>query len=105
MSDTLAKIEAVLNERKQAEFDSSYVASLYAAGIDKILKKVGEEATETVIAAKGGNQDEIIYEMADLWFHSLVLLAQQNIPTQAILDELERRFGLSGLEEKANRGQ
>jgi phosphoribosyl-ATP pyrophosphohydrolase len=105
MSDTLAKIEAVLNERKQAEPDSSYVASLYAAGIDKILKKVGEEATETVIAAKGGNQDEIIYEMADLWFHSLVLLAQQNIPTQAILDELERRFGLSGLEEKANRGQ
>jgi phosphoribosyl-ATP pyrophosphohydrolase len=105
MSDTLAKIEAVLNERKQAEPNSSYVASLYAAGIDKILKKVGEEATETVIAAKGGNQDEIIYEMADLWFHSLVLLAQQNIPTQAILDELERRFGLSGLEEKANRGQ
>ena len=103
MSDVLNKLATVLEARKQADPDSSYVAGLYHAGTDKILKKLGEEATETVIAAKGGNRDEIIYEMADLWFHSLVLLAHNNIEPQLILDELDRRFGLSGIEEKASR--
>lgn len=103
MSETLTKLASVLEERKQANADDSYVASLYQAGIDKILKKLGEEATETVIAGKGGDREEIIYETADLWFHSLVLLAHYNIEPQAILDELDRRFGLSGIEEKASR--
>jgi phosphoribosyl-ATP pyrophosphohydrolase len=105
MSDILQKLNQVLNERKQADPDSSYVASLYAGGTDKILKKLGEEATETVIAGKGGNRDEIIYETADLWFHSLVLLAHNEIDPQLILDELDRRFGLSGHEEKASRSK
>jgi phosphoribosyl-ATP pyrophosphohydrolase len=105
MSDTLSKLAEVLEERKNADADSSYVASLYKAGTDKILKKLGEEATETVIAGKGGNRDEIIYETADLWFHSLVLLIHNDIKPQAILDELDRRFGLSGIEEKANRSK
>lgn len=105
MSDTLKKLAEVLESRKNAAPDSSYVASLYHAGTDKILKKLGEEATETVIAGKGGNREEIIYETADLWFHSLVLLAHNNIDHQEILNELDRRFGLSGLEEKANRAK
>lgn len=105
MSDTLKKLAEVLVSRKSAAPDSSYVASLYHAGTDKILKKLGEEATETVIAGKGGVREEIIYETADLWFHSMVLLAHNNIDHQEILNELDRRFGLSGLEEKANRAQ
>ncbi|EEF79949.1 Phosphoribosyl-ATP pyrophosphatase [Methylophaga thiooxydans] len=105
MSDIITKLNHVLNERKHADADSSYVASLYAAGIDKILKKLGEEAVETVIAGKGGVRDEIIYETADLWFHSLVLLAHNDIDPQLILDELDRRFGLSGLDEKASRSK
>jgi phosphoribosyl-ATP pyrophosphohydrolase len=105
MSDTLTKLAEVLQARKQAEPDSSYVASLYHAGTDKILKKIGEEATETVIAGKSGVEKDIIYETADLWFHSMVLLAHYDIEPQAILDELDRRFGLSGLEEKANRSK
>lgn len=103
MTDVLTKLAQVLEARKQADPDSSYVASLYAAGTDKILKKLGEEATETVIAGKGGNRDDIIYETADLWFHSLVLLAHNDIEPQAVLTELDRRFGLSGIEEKASR--
>ena len=104
MSDEiLKKLGEVLEQRKQSDADDSYVASLYKAGTDKILKKLGEEATETVIAGKGGNRDEIIYETADLWFHSMVLLAHNDIAPQVVLDELARRFGLSGLEEKANR--
>ena len=103
MSDTLNKLSAVLEERKSAEPDSSYVAKLYSKGLDAILKKIGEEATETVMAAKDGEADKIIYEVADLWFHTLVLLKQQGLEPQQVLDELERRFGLSGLEEKASR--
>lgn len=103
MSDIIQQLTTVLNERKSANGDSSYVASLYQAGTDKILKKIGEEATETVIAGKGGDRDEIIYETADLWFHTMVLLSHHNIDPQLVLDELSRRFGLSGLEEKANR--
>lgn len=105
MSDTLQKLMAVLNERKQAAPESSYVSSLYHAGTDKILKKLGEEATETIIAGKSEDKQQIIYEMADLWFHSMVLLAHNEIPVEAIFAELERRFGLSGLEEKNNRGK
>jgi phosphoribosyl-ATP pyrophosphohydrolase len=105
MSDILSKLSDVLEARKSADKDSSYVASLYHSGTDKILKKLGEEATETVIAGKGGVREEIIYETADLWFHSLVLLAHNNIKPDEILNELDRRFGLSGIEEKANRNK
>ena len=104
MSDTLNKLAEVLEERKQADPDSSYVAKLYSKGLDAILKKIGEEATETVMAAKDGEKDKIIYETADLWFHSMVLLSQQELSPQDVLNELERRFGLSGLQEKASRG-
>jgi phosphoribosyl-ATP pyrophosphohydrolase len=103
VSDILTKLAVVLEARKSAEPDSSYVAGLYAKGLDAILKKIGEEATETVIAAKGGNRQQIVYETADLWFHTLVLLAQQGLKPEDVLQELDRRFGLSGLEEKAAR--
>ncbi|BCX89747.1 phosphoribosyl-ATP pyrophosphohydrolase [Methylomarinovum tepidoasis] len=101
--DVLQRLAAVLEARKQADPQSSYVASLYAKGLDAILKKVGEEATETVIAAKGGEREQLIYETADLWFHTLVLLAHQGLGPEDVLAELARRFGLSGLEEKAAR--
>jgi len=100
---TLQKLAAVLEQRKQADPESSYVAGLYNKGLDAILKKVGEEATETVIAAKGGDTQQLVYETADLWFHTLVLLAHQGVGPEKVLQELERRFGLSGLEEKAAR--
>ncbi|TXH71831.1 MAG: phosphoribosyl-ATP diphosphatase [Thiothrix sp.] len=99
----LSQLAQVLEERKQAAPDSSYVAKLYGKGLDAILKKIGEEATETVMAAKDGDKEKIVYEVADLWFHSLVLLAQQNLHPHDVLKELERRFGLSGLAEKASR--
>ena len=101
----LERLAAVLEARKQADPDSSYVARLYAKGLDAILKKVGEEATETVMAAKDGAPDKIVYEVADLWFHTLVLLAQQGLGPHQVLEELDRRFGLSGIEEKAQRGE
>jgi phosphoribosyl-ATP pyrophosphohydrolase len=103
MSDVLNRLAEVLEERKSAEANSSYVASLYAKGLDAILKKIGEEATETVMAAKDGAKDKIVYETADLWFHSMVLLAQQGLSPQDVLEELDRRFGLSGHDEKAAR--
>ena len=103
MSDVLTKLAAVLEARKSADADSSYVAGLYAKGLDTILKKIGEEATETVIAAKGGDRQQLVYEVADLWFHTLVLLAQQGLKPEDVLAELDRRFGLSGLAEKAAR--
>ena len=103
MNDVLDRLAEVLESRKGADPDSSYVAKLYAKGLDAILKKVGEEATETVMAAKDGVPDKLVYEVADLWFHTLVLLAQQGLGPRQVLDELDRRFGLSGLEEKANR--
>ena len=103
MSEVLTELATVLEQRKQESGDSSYVASLYAKGLDTILKKIGEEATETVIAAKGGDKEQIIYETADLWFHCMVLLAEQDLHPDDVLNELQRRFGLSGLEEKAQR--
>jgi len=105
MTDTLDKLAEVLEQRKGAAPDTSYVAKLYDKGLDAILKKIGEEATETVMAAKDGQADKIVYETADLWFHTLVLLAHQGLGPRDVLAELERRFGLSGLEEKAGRGQ
>lgn len=105
MTDTLERLAEILEARKQADADSSYVAGLYAKGLDTILKKVGEEATETVIAAKGGSSEQLVYETADLWFHTLVMLAHQGLGPADVLSELERRFGLSGLDEKAARRQ
>lgn len=101
----LAHLAEVIETRKQAAPDQSYVAGLFAKGLDAILKKIGEEATETVIAAKGGDRAGLVHETADLWFHCLVLLAHQGIGHEAVLAELQRRFGLSGIEEKAQRGQ
>ena len=105
MNDVLNRLAELLEQRKSADPASSYVAKLYAKGMDSILKKVGEEATETVIAAKGGKRDEIIYETADLWFHTLVMLAKADIKPQEVLDELARREGLSGIAEKSLRPQ
>lgn len=109
MNDTLSRLAEVLEARKGATADSSYVASLYHKGLNKILEKVGEESVETILAAKdaaiSGNCDELIYETADLWFHSLIMLAALGQHPQSVLNELERRFGLSGHAEKASRGQ
>jgi len=103
MNDILQRLSRILEARKQADPDGSYVAGLYAKGLDAILKKIGEEAAETLLAAKDGAPDRIVHEIADLWFHTLVLLAQQGLGPDAVLQELDRRFGLSGLEEKARR--
>ena len=101
--DILSQLADVLEQRKTADSDDSYVASLYQKGLDQILKKVGEEATETVLAAKSGDKEQIVYETADLWFHTLVMLAQQEIRPEQVLAELARRFGISGHDEKASR--
>jgi phosphoribosyl-ATP pyrophosphohydrolase len=110
MSETLARLAAVIEARKPengGDPDKSYVAKLFAKGDDAILKKIGEEATETVMAAKdarvSGDASKVLYECADLWFHSMVLLAQFKLTPQQVLDELARREGVSGLEEKASR--
>jgi len=99
----LQKLAEILEQRKMAEADSSYVASLYHKGLDAILKKIGEEATETVMAAKDGDKEKLICEIADLWFHSMVLLAHEGLKPDDVLQELARRFGVSGLDEKASR--
>jgi phosphoribosyl-ATP pyrophosphohydrolase len=101
--DILRQLAEVLEQRKGAAADSSYVASLYDKGLDAILKKVGEEATETVMAAKDGEKEKLVYETADLWFHTLVLLAHEGLGPDDVLQELARRFGVSGLDEKASR--
>ena len=103
MSDILKQLSEVLEERKNADPESSYVAKLHSKGLDAILKKVGEEATETVMAAKDGVAEKIVYETADLWFHTMVMLSNQGISHEDVLNELARRFGMSGLEEKASR--
>lgn len=103
MNNVLTRLSELLEQRKSADPTSSYVAKLYAKGMDAILKKVGEEATETVIAAKGGNKEEIIYETADLWFHTMVMLAKADLKPDDILQELARREGLSGIDEKNSR--
>lgn len=103
MNDVLNRLSELLEQRKSADPQSSYVAKLYAKGMDSILKKVGEEAAETIIAAKNGDKEHLIYETADLWFHTLVMLTQAGIKPQEILDELARREGLSGIAEKESR--
>lgn len=103
MSDVLNRLAEVLEARKNADPESSYVAGLYKKGLDGILKKVGEEAAETIIAAKSGDPKQVIYETADLWFHTMVMLAEQGLKPDDVLAELDRRFGLSGLDEKASR--
>ena len=99
----LQELARVLEQRKQASPDESYVAGLYANGLDGILKKIGEEAAETILAAKNEDRDAIIHETADLWFHCLVMLARADITPDQVLGELDRRFGTSGHEEKAGR--
>jgi phosphoribosyl-ATP pyrophosphohydrolase len=107
MDKVLTQLHQVLESRKGAPADESYVASLYSKGLNKILEKVGEEAVETILAARdldaGGERQALINETADLWFHSMVMLAHLGESPEAVLAELERRFGLSGLEEKAQR--
>ncbi|MDH2433530.1 phosphoribosyl-ATP diphosphatase [Pokkaliibacter sp. MBI-7] len=109
MNDILKQLDEVLEARKGAPADQSYVSSLHHKGLNKILEKVGEEATETIIAAKdaklSGDTAEVVYETADLWFHSLVMLSHLGVSSEAVLQELARRFNLSGLTEKAQRTQ
>ncbi len=101
----LARLAETLEARKGADPGSSYVASLYAKGTDAILKKIGEEATEAVIAAKGGDKLQIVRETADLWFHCLIMLAHAGLGPDDVLAELRRREGISGVDEKASRGR
>ncbi|MGE0858127.1 MAG: phosphoribosyl-ATP diphosphatase [Gammaproteobacteria bacterium] len=103
MSDILERLSEVIDQRRAAPPETSYVAGLCHAGLDKILKKIGEEAAETIIAAKGGERQQIVYETADLWFHSVVMLKYMGLEPGAVLAELERRFGQSGVAEKAAR--
>ena len=110
--DVLDYLGRLMQQRKSAEADSSYIASLYQKGINKILEKVGEESIESIIAAKDyaanaslENKNELIYEVADVWFHSIVMLGYFDLEPQLVLDELARRQGLSGLVEKANRSK
>ncbi len=103
MSDILERVARVIEQRRDADPGSSYVARLYAAAPDSILKKIGEEATELVMAAKDADRSAVVHETADLWFHSLVLLGACRIGHDEVLAELERRFGVSGLDEKAAR--
>ncbi len=103
MSDTLKKLAAVIDSRKAASADSSYVASLFDKGMNTILKKVGEEAAETIVAAKDDDDSQLVHETADLWFHTLVMLSARGLGPEDVLLELERRFNVSGLDEKAAR--
>ena len=103
LDDTLRELAAILEARKQADPDRSYVARLYAKGLDAILKKVGEEAAESLLAAKNDDPEHLVRETADLWFHTLVMLAHQGLGPDAVLNELRRRLGTSGLTEKAAR--
>lgn len=109
MNEILQQLSKVLEARKDADPEQSYVASLHHKGLNKILEKLGEECVETIIAAKDASQNnnnhDVIYETADLWFHSLVMLSHLGEGPEAILNELARRFDLSGLEEKAARKQ
>ncbi len=102
-ADVLRDLYATLEARKGADPQTSYVASLYTKGLDTILKKIGEEAAETLIAAKNPDSKALVHEVADLWFHTLVLMAHRGLDLQQLSDELERRSGTSGLAEKAAR--
>lgn len=102
-ADILQRLAETLEARKQASPESSYVAKLFSKGEDAILKKIGEEATEVILASKGGEKTHLVYETADLWFHSMVLLAHHGLSAEDVLKELARREGLSGTAEKASR--
>jgi phosphoribosyl-ATP pyrophosphohydrolase len=108
MNDVLQQLAATLELRKHATADESYVASLHHKGLNKILEKVGEEATEVILAAKdteaGGDREALVGEVADLWFHSMVMLSHLEVEMSEVTDCLARRFGISGLDEKAARG-
>jgi len=101
--DTLVRLADIIESRRGGDPDKSYVARLLSSAPDSVLKKIGEEATETVLAAKDGTADRIIAETADLWFHCLVMLVQHGLRPEQVLAELDRRAGVSGLEEKAAR--
>ncbi|MDQ6962058.1 MAG: phosphoribosyl-ATP diphosphatase [Mariprofundaceae bacterium] len=103
MNDTLKTLSKVIEERKNTPSEKSYVASLIHKGQDKILQKVGEEAIETILAAKSGDKAHLIAETADLWFHCMVMLAEQGLSAEDVMQELQRRFGMSGIEEKNSR--
>ena len=103
--DILQTLTATIEARKQASPDSSYVAKLFSKGEDAILKKIGEEATEVILASKEGDSAHIVYETADLWFHSMVMLAHHGLSAQDVLTELARREGLSGIVEKDSRNK
>ena len=105
MDKILLNLEKILEQRKTASSDKSYVASLYNEGTNKILEKISEESEEVIMAAKNEGNAEIIHEIADLWFHTLVLLRHKNISVEEIESELARRFGISGHEEKASRNK
>lgn len=102
-ADVLSQLYATIESRRSADPEASYIASLYAKGVDTIAKKLGEEAAETIIAAKNDDDGALVHELADLWFHSLVLLAQRGLSLDTLSDELARRFGTSGHAEKASR--
>ena len=101
--DILGKLAEVIESRKSHDPETSYVAGLHAQGLPAILDKVEEEAAETVAAAKAGDKNQLVHETADLWFHSLIMLSHHGLGPQQVLQELNRRFGTSGLVEKANR--
>lgn len=103
MHEVLYRLQAVLQQRRGADPQSSYTARLYAAGLDGMLKKIGEEATELVMAGKDSVPERIVAETADLWFHTLLFLVSQDLAVDDVLAELERRFGRSGIDEKAAR--
>ncbi|NQV71052.1 MAG: phosphoribosyl-ATP diphosphatase [Pseudohongiella sp.] len=109
MSEVLIELAAILELRKSASGNESYVASLHEKGLNKILEKIGEESTETILAAKdydcddSGSQQALIHETADLWFHTMVMLSHLNLGPEQVLEELQKRFNISGLEEKASR--
>lgn len=102
-NDILERLAGTIEARKQAAPESSYVAKLFSKGEDAILKKIGEEATEVVLAAKDGDKTHLVYEVADLWFHCMVLLSRHGLSADDVLNELARREGLSGIAEKAGR--
>jgi phosphoribosyl-ATP pyrophosphohydrolase len=103
--ETLERIAATIEERKKGDAKTSYVAKLLSEGEDALLKKIGEEATETVLAAKSGDRLHLVREVADLWFHSMIVLARHGLGPGDVLAELHRREGISGLDEKAARGK